>query len=84
MLNKIDNAIVGFVDILGFKSLVRAPGNRVKNAKKLDVAIRNALEWFGGYEAFKDTIESEWQIKIFSDCLCVSKPATEMGMVVCP
>jgi hypothetical protein len=76
----IDNAIVGYLDILGFKALVRADGNRHEIAKKLESAMRRALEWFGGLVTLRGTPEAQWKIRIFSDCLCVSKPTTDLGI----
>jgi hypothetical protein len=77
-----DQAIVGFVDILGFRNLVRAPGDRHEIAGRLDNAIQRALESFGGMESLKGSPDAEWRVRVFSDCICVAKPLSELGAVV--
>ena len=77
-----DNAIVGHLDILGFRALVRADGDRIEIARRLDSAIIRALESFGGKESLRGTPDAEWSVRVFSDCLCVSKPLTDIGLLV--
>lgn len=81
-ITSIDSAIVGHLDILGFRSLVRAAGDRVETAQKLDRAISRALESFGGRDSLRGTPDGEWSVRVFSDCLCASKPATDIGLLV--
>ena len=81
-LTTISSAIVGHVDILGFRALVRADCDKHRIAKRLDQAFRRALEAFGGKEALLGTPDAEWKVRVFSDCLCVSKPLTDIGLLV--
>ena len=78
----VDAAVVGYLDILGFRNLVRADANRGIIAARLDRAMERALEWFGGKAALKGTADAEWRVRVFSDCVCVAKAATDLGILV--
>jgi hypothetical protein len=43
--------------------------------------MERALEWFGGKAALVGTVDAEWKVRIFSDCICVAKAATEIGVL---
>jgi hypothetical protein len=81
-LTHIDSAIVAFLDILGFRSLVRTHGNREEIVEQLNDAMKRSLEWFGGMESFRGTPDAEWKVRTFSDCLSVAKPATDLGIIM--
>lgn len=81
-ITSIDNAIVAFIDILGFRNLVRSLGDRLAIARRLDTAMERALEAFGGKESLRGTPDAEWRVRVFSDCICVSKPLTDIGVVI--
>ena len=81
-ITSIDSAIVGHLDILGFREMVRAAGDRLEIARQLDSAIRKALESFGGRDSLRGMPDGEWSVRIFSDCLCASKPTTDIGLLV--
>ncbi len=44
--------------------------------------MSRALEWFGGFAGLRGTPEAQWKIRIFSDCLCVSKPTSDLGILL--
>lgn len=79
-VTSIENAIVCFIDILGYRNMVTAPGDRMQIAARLDAAIRRALEAFGGIDALRGTPDAEWRVRVFSDCLCAAKPLSELGV----
>ncbi|MDB6098143.1 MAG: hypothetical protein JWN58_846 [Gammaproteobacteria bacterium] len=81
-LSVIDEAIVCFIDILGFRNMVTAAGDRLELANRLDAAIEKALEAFGGKDALRGTPDAEWRVRIFSDCLCAAKPLSPLGVAV--
>lgn len=81
-MHTIDSAIVGHIDLLGFRTMVTAPGDRQELAIRLDAAMRRALEAFGGLESLSGTPDGEWRVRVFSDCLCVAKPLSEIGVAV--
>ena len=81
-LTSIDQAIVCFIDVLGFRSMVTSPGDRLQMASRLDAAMERALEAFGGKEALRGTPDAEWRVRVFSDCLCAAKPLTSLGVAV--
>ena len=78
----IETAVVGYLDILGFRNLVRADANRRIIASKLDRAMERALECFGGKAALQGTVDAEWRVRVFSDCICIAKAATDLGILV--
>lgn len=80
---RIPKAIVCHFDILGFRSLVRSKNNIKQLSEKLNIAIKRALEAFGVTNNIKNSIDSEWRIRIFSDCICFAKPLTDIGIGIC-
>jgi hypothetical protein len=78
----IELAIVCFFDILGFRDLVTAPGDRDKIARRLDSSMRRALEAFGGRKLLRGTRDAEWRLRVFSDCISLAKPLSDLGVCV--
>lgn len=79
--HRLDLALVCFFDILGFRSLVTAPGDREPTARRLNRVMERALEAFGGKRLLKGK-DGEWRIRVFSDCIVLAKPLTELGVCV--
>lgn len=76
-----DDAIVAFVDILGFRSMVRSDSEKNPIARRLDKAMEKALENFGGRAALLGTKDAEWRVRVFSDCISVAKPLSVVGLI---
>lgn len=77
---KIERAIVAHLDILGFRSMVRAPGNREVQCDLLNQAMKRAVQPFRGVNG-PGGRDRYWRIRAFSDCVCVAVPYSEIGLL---
>lgn len=73
--------VVAFLDILGFKKIV---GRWLENravAYAVEQALTKAIDWVGGRKAFSFVRREDWHIRVFSDCICISQPASALGLL---
>jgi len=81
----IETKIVAFVDILGFADLIKqydGEGNR-KILIELKEAVDSATKLIKPISSESDSLLFHWkectEIKLFSDCLCLSAPLNYKG-----
>lgn len=81
----IKKAIVCYFDILGFRSLVKNKSRkkRIEISKKLDYSIQKALTVFGIDKQNEKSKDADWKIRVFSDCICLAKPLSDIGIGIC-
>lgn len=73
--------IVAFIDILGFKFLVKQWQSDRAIGSKIDKALRESIEWIGGKDALQKDNKEHWQVRFFSDSIIITVPYNELGII---
>jgi hypothetical protein len=80
-MNATEHRIVAFVDILGFKTLLQAWASDSHLPMTVESALRDATEYVGGKYGLRSRSPEDWRVRMFSDCACISQPATPLGLM---
>ncbi len=76
-----EDRVLAYLDILGFRNIVKKWIEDPSVATTVENSLKRAVDWVGGRAALTRTTVDDWRLRLFSDCACVSQPATEMGIL---
>jgi len=71
---------IAYLDILGFHEFTIQSIEDPYLISKLEQAMRDAFSWLGGPESLQAPIDSDWSLRVFSDCVCVTNEMTDIGV----
>lgn len=76
-----ETRVLCFLDILGFRDVTKRWLEDPSIASAVDESLAKAAKWVGGRRALESGTEEEWRLRCFSDCICISQPATDLGVL---
>ena len=76
-----ETRVLCFIDILGFKNIIKRWLEDPNAAVTVEASLNRAAEWVGGRRALISKTVHDWRLRVFSDCACISQPATDLGIL---